>query len=265
MGISGVYKIVNKINGKYYVGKSINIRKRFWRHKSELRRGNHHCVFLQRAWLKYGEESFDFLILKECSAEEATIIEQSILDSKRELIYNTSYVSSGGNVIANHPNYEEVAKKIKKATSEWFSRLTEEERKQKFGRPGEKNSMYGKKHTEEARKKISEKNKGKTGLNSPLFGIKRSDETRKKMSNVASQRVGEKNPFFGKQHSVESRKTISEKNKGKIPPNIKPVIIDNVEYCSMAEASRALGIPVVTILYRVKSINKKFESYKFKE
>lgn len=61
--IGGVYKIVNKTNGHFYVGSSVNLNKRFWRHKNELRKDKHHCLFLQRAWNKYGEENFEFVVL----------------------------------------------------------------------------------------------------------------------------------------------------------------------------------------------------------
>jgi hypothetical protein len=43
-----------------------------------------------------------------------------------------------------------------------------------------------------------------------------------------------------------------------------PIIIDNVEYRSAGEASKILNIPMATIRWRVKSKNKKFENYKYK-
>ena len=60
----GVYFIKNKINGKFYVGHSIDIKYRFRRHLYELKRNIHHCQYLQRAWNKYGEENYEFIIYK---------------------------------------------------------------------------------------------------------------------------------------------------------------------------------------------------------
>ena len=40
--ISGIYKITNKVDGKFYIGSSKNLHKRWLSHRSELRR-NHHC------------------------------------------------------------------------------------------------------------------------------------------------------------------------------------------------------------------------------
>jgi hypothetical protein len=44
--------------------------------------------------------------------------------------------------------------------------------------------------------------------------------------------------------------------------NIK-FTIDGVEYFSLGEASKKLKIPITTILWRLKSKNKRFENYKY--
>ena len=69
------------------------------------------------------------------------------------------------------------------------------------------------------------------------------------------------NPFFGKQHSKDTKKKISESRKGKKPTNMKQVIIDNIIYESLVEASRQTGVPLTTILWRINSKNKKYENY----
>jgi hypothetical protein len=72
---------------------------------------------------------------------------------------------------------------------------------------------------------------------------------------------GINNPFFGKQHSEETKKKMSEKRKGKKPTNMTQVSIDNIVYESLSEASRQTGIPSPTILWRIKSKNKKYKNY----
>ena len=72
---------------------------------------------------------------------------------------------------------------------------------------------------------------------------------------------GVNNPFFGKRHSEETKKKLSEKRKGKKPTNMKQVIINDVIYESLTDASRQTGIPSPTILWRIKSKNKKYENY----
>ena len=70
MNTSGIYVITNTLDGKAYVGSAINISNRLMHHKSHLRGGVHANVHLQRAWNKYGEHTFDFSILGECSTTE---------------------------------------------------------------------------------------------------------------------------------------------------------------------------------------------------
>lgn len=65
--ICGIYKITNIIDGKCYVGQSVDIKNRWSRHKSNLRKGKHQNQHMQSAWHKYKEENFKFEILEECN------------------------------------------------------------------------------------------------------------------------------------------------------------------------------------------------------
>lgn len=77
---SGIYEIVNIANGKNYVGSSINMKKRWSEHRSGLRNNKHHARVLQRAWTKYGEESFVFRPLLICAEAMLVFYEQRALD-----------------------------------------------------------------------------------------------------------------------------------------------------------------------------------------
>jgi len=67
---SGIYAIINEVNGKFYVGSAVNIRKRWTNHISDLRKGIHRNKHLRRAWKKYGEESFKFRVLESVENKE---------------------------------------------------------------------------------------------------------------------------------------------------------------------------------------------------
>jgi hypothetical protein len=61
---SGIYKIVNLINNKVYIGSSVDLRKRSIHHRSHLKNGSSHCKYLQYAVNKYGIENFRIEIIK---------------------------------------------------------------------------------------------------------------------------------------------------------------------------------------------------------
>ena len=102
----GVYMIKNKINGKFYIGSSVDIQKRWINHRVDLRNNKHHSFQLQQDWSEYGEDNFEFLILEECDVIDIKLIrerEQYYLDFYRSYnnnigynIYKVSIGTSGG-------------------------------------------------------------------------------------------------------------------------------------------------------------------------
>ncbi len=170
---SGIYQIVNVRNGKCYVGSAQNIKGRWTDHLSYLRR-QIHTSKLRRAWDKYGEDNFQFLVLEHCSLSDLTVREQYWIDALDS--FKTGYNS--------RPRAEN-----------------------NLGAPG---PNKGKKFSAEARSKMSASHKGHPGFwtgksrGSPL------PETRKKLS-VAL--MGRSPTMVGKTHSVETRKKMSEARK----------------------------------------------------
>jgi hypothetical protein len=62
---TGVYCILNEVTGKCYVGSaSVSFDLRWARHKRNLKGNYHFNKHLQRAWNKYGEKNFSFLVLE---------------------------------------------------------------------------------------------------------------------------------------------------------------------------------------------------------
>jgi group I intron endonuclease len=260
--IIGVYKISNTLcpEGKYYIGYSCDINRRWCIHRSTLKTNKHCNILMQRAYNKYGAECFDYEILQECeNEEEAKNIELSYLEDLtiRDKLYNLHYNSSGGDLMTYHPNKEQIIERMKNTQKEQISKMTKEERQVKWGQNGEKNGMYGRTHTDEVKRLYSDIHKG----NTYNLGRKASQETKDKMSAIASERLGEKNHFFGKNHSEETKQKIREKNKGRLPTNIREVIINGKTYISASEAGRQLNVCTATILHRIKSPNPLFANY----
>lgn len=96
-----VYKILNIINNKFYIGSTIHFNTRKREHIYALKNKIHRNNLLQRAWDKYGEENFKFEILEilntKADLKEILAAEQKYLDLftpfYREIGYNLNPVA----------------------------------------------------------------------------------------------------------------------------------------------------------------------------
>jgi group I intron endonuclease len=80
----GIYKIQNRVSGKFYLGSAVNFYKRFYLHENRLRHGVHRNLHLQRAWDKHGPETFEFVVLERVPCRDELIdAEQRWLDAQR--------------------------------------------------------------------------------------------------------------------------------------------------------------------------------------
>jgi|TARA_S200002703_G_scaffold3988_1_gene5415 group I intron endonuclease len=167
---TGVYLITNKVNSKVYVGSSIDVRQRSWGHKEKLNNGKHHSSHLQRAWDKYGKESFVFEFL-----EETPPIREKILEREQHYLdlYESYDREKGYNINpkASSRLGAKWSEESKKKLSETMKRLghAKGENNPMYGvsLSGEKHGMYGKTHSKESRKKISENHADVSGAKNP--------------------------------------------------------------------------------------------------
>ena len=264
--IIGVYKIINTITGKYYIGYAKNIYKRFREHRNTLKNGYHQNIILQRSYNKYTLEAFNFEILHQYdNIEDAKNKELEYLQNLeiRESLYNMHYNSSGGDILSNHPDKQKIRKKILDTQKITLSKIPKDKKIEKWAKNGDKNGMFGKTHTEEVKQILSLKGKAQTGQKNGMFNKTHTEESKKKMSEINKTRTGNKNSFYGKTHSQKTRQAISESKKDKPNNSAIKITIDNINYNSLADASEKLNINISTISWRIKSKNKKFENYKY--
>ena len=146
---SGVYRIVNTLDGKVYVGSAVNISNRRWIHLSMLRRGRHRNSHLQNAWDKYGEECFIFETIEMCEPERLIEVEQRWInhyDSASRYNILTKAQSSLG--------FKHSEEAIDKMSRRVFSEETRRHMSEAgAGKP--RPWRLGLKHSEETRKKMS--------------------------------------------------------------------------------------------------------------
>jgi len=164
---SGIYQIVCKANSKRYIGSAVDLERRERHHFNQLRRGVHPNRFLQRAFLKYGEKSFEFFILEYCESTELLTKEQNWLDvifDKCRACYNMC--SRAGSGLGRKHSAKARQKMSLFQKGRKHGPHSEETRK-KIG-----NANKGKKHSEATKRLIS-----KVGI-----GRRHTEETKKKMS-----------------------------------------------------------------------------------
>lgn len=132
-----VYKIQCEKDRRFYIGASTNPHKRRLEHFNDLRKNKHHNRFLQRAFNKYGEDTFTYTILEEFQQEDLMWKrEEEILQE----LSNTYNMMPGG--IRGPRLYGKDNPKYGKPISEQQRRLQSE------AMSGEKHHFYGKKRPE---------------------------------------------------------------------------------------------------------------------
>jgi group I intron endonuclease len=280
-----IYKTRNLINQKFYVGKDTHNNPNYYGSGKRLK----------LAIKKYGIENFKKEVLEVCDTLELLNEREKFWIKELNAIsegYNISLGGDGGDTISNNPRRDEISKKISESNKgKFIGKTNSKETREKISNAlkgrfaGDKNPNYGKNHTDEAkdkirkkalgrvvsdetRKKISIKNKGKKG-------VVWTDEMRQKLSE--SRKIN--HPFKGKTHtpeviqkikeanskpkSEEHKRKISETLKGNKPGNMRKVIVDGIEYESLSYGARQIGIPISTMKNRLKS--PKFDNYKYKD
>ena len=81
MSNTGIYKIWSVSNPyKIYIGSAVNIKDRWNRHLSELRKNKHGNRHMQHHFNKYGENDLVFSIIKYCEPKELLYQEQLFMD-----------------------------------------------------------------------------------------------------------------------------------------------------------------------------------------
>lgn len=143
-----VYMHTNKINSKKYVGQTCQKPEERWRQG----KGYKKCVYFYKAIKKYGWDGFEHeIIASNLTKEEADNFEKLLIDKLDLTNDKNGYnLMTGGG--SGRPS--EVVREKKRRTAI-----------EKYKNP-ENTPMYGKHHTEEARRKISEHNRCKYSPNS---------------------------------------------------------------------------------------------------
>ena len=160
----GIYRITNLVNGKSYIGSSVDVNYRISRHKHELRKGIHINKHLQATWNLYGESNFEFHILFRCLPRELLIHEQHQISKYQSVEYGYNICEIAGNCLGIKRSAE-TKEKMRGNTNAGgrINYVHSEETKLKMSKAkrGKPSGMKGKKHSAETREKMAQAKRGK--------------------------------------------------------------------------------------------------------
>jgi group I intron endonuclease len=201
----GIYQIQNRLDGRRYIGQSVNIERRWEKHK----KGNtnpHLCAAIK----KYGLGNFECIILCSCSPQDLDLFEQRFLDKLINYSFDYNLAKDAMSPNRGRKASEETKKKKSLAmmgNKHLLGYVFSEESKQKLSL-----ASKGRKDTEETKKRRQEAQLGRTHtaetrakLSDNQKGKRHSEETKKKMS---LSRMGNTNTL-GYKHSEETKKKMS--------------------------------------------------------
>lgn len=245
MSESGIYAIVNTVNEKRYIGSavSLNIRKRD--HFNALRKHTHCNSVLQKAWDKYTEAAFVFVILERVPDKEQLIAqEQQWLDGERP------YGKNGYNIYRTAGSPLGV-----KQTDETKRKISQQLKGNKYA--------LGMRHSDETKSKISTANKG----NENAKGHTRSSEHRQKISlaNLGNTHGAGSKHWVGRTHTEEAKAKIrhakvgcvmSEETKAKVSASLTGRIFSDASKKKMSEARKKQSPPMLGKKHSEESINR---------
>jgi len=203
--MKGIYKIINKKNGKCYIGSSNDIRKRWNSHRCDLEANRHQSEHLQRSWNKHGSDNFDFLVVEEIAPQKPQEAlwerEQHYLDLLQPFGksgYNSVREAGGGTKGYKHTEATKI--KMSKAHK---GRAFSEETRQKMSE-----AKKGKKLSEETKRKMSEAHKGQKAWNK---GVPQTEEAKRKISEANKRKTS---PMKGRRHTEKAKQLMGESRSG---------------------------------------------------
>lgn len=125
--ISAVYKIVNTVTGDFYIGSSVNVKRRWKEHRKPSVWKKHPNIPLYQDFQKYGLENFRFQILAPVMEEHLKGVEQDFIEMLNPT-YNNNRAKGWG--VERHKEaqrkYQQSAKgkeRVRKSIKNYYNRL----------------------------------------------------------------------------------------------------------------------------------------------
>ena len=110
----GIYKITNLVNKKVYVGSSVDVASREYKHFWMLKRGSHDNEYLQKSFNKHGRDNFIFEVIDYCDLNELIKKENEYIEFYESNNLNKGFNLSTVNEFRRNTYNDEVKIKLSK-------------------------------------------------------------------------------------------------------------------------------------------------------
>lgn len=226
--MSGIYMIINKINGKKYIGLSNNMKRRKYEHFAPHRANSK--MHISKAITKYGRDKFEFITLENCTVDKLAEREQYWIK-----LYKPEYNSTEGGDGNTNPVSDEVKKILSLRGKEQWARMTKDEKQ----------------------------NVITNNLTGPTIGVPRSKKTKEKLRKANLGKKQSRETILKRKKSTkEYRKKFPQTNKN----HKKPVYIVETKqvFSSVKECAKWLKVHPSNVSNVLRGRQKTTRGYKIK-
>lgn len=158
--VRGIYKVTNKVNGKVYIGQSVDIGRRWRQHMTA-----EDDIYFHKAIQKYGVENFIWEVIEQCKKSELDERESYWIEYYDSFNkgYNCTRGGDGVGIGEDHPNWKggissdpEYSKEYSKEYNKQYYEAHKEELKEYREANKKKKKEYNKQYREANKEKAKE-------------------------------------------------------------------------------------------------------------
>ena len=155
--VRGIYKVTNKVNGKVYIGQSVDIGRRWRQHMTAA-----DDIYFHKAIQKYGVDNFIWEVIEKCKKSELDERESYWIEYYDS--FNKGYnCTKGGGCTGggeDNPNWKGGISLDPEYSKQWYE-ANKEKMKEYYEVNKEKKKEYSKEYYEANKEKMKEKRKEK--------------------------------------------------------------------------------------------------------
>ena len=228
--VRGIYKVTNKINGKVYIGQSVDIGRR-WRQHMTAEDDN----YFHKAIQKYGVENFEWEVIEQCKKSELDERESYWIEYYDSFNKGYNCTKGGdGNSGEGNPNwkggvsldedyYRQYSKQWYEANKEKRKEYDKQYREANKEEKKEYNKQYYERNKEQAKQQMKEyyeKNKEQIKQQVKEY-YETNKEKKKEYYEVNKEKKKEKVKEYNKQYYEAHKEELKEKRKQRNKKSMK--------------------------------------------